>query len=484
MGAYVTDKNNRIHCIPQPGLPDDCLKLIFDKLNEKEDRDSFGLTCHNFLDIQNSCRNKHLDFKSSYSKNDCENHHDSPTRCRSKKNHDSPIQLINRFHHLNFSLPLTSCDELLRLFHRFNHIESLSLTNGDRLFDSSIKKLQIYLCRLHSLDLSGCSYLTDKGLTTAASSCPLLSVIRLRDCNSITDKGLKFLTKFCKYLKQVDLSGCSNITDTGIGYINQNCRQLRALRISGCLKILGVGFLGFSRSLVSLEAERCMLDSAGLLQYYVELESKWNLSSCEKIGISGWTTIGLYCQNLETIHVNQEFNMLNDKLVDANLIALSHCRRLSVIYMPIWWCGQQRSPREIRDVMSKDVKIIEYKKQCPTNSRSISIKILKIGGRYIDVHSDTIMNIAKGCPLLQEWNLSSCEKIDISGWKSIGLYCQNLKTIHVNFHERFNMFNNELMDARLIALSHCRRLAVIYMPIWWSGRKCSPHEIRELEFTI
>ncbi|GJS56404.1 zinc finger, CCHC-type containing protein [Tanacetum coccineum] len=180
-------------------------------------------------------------------------------------------------------------------------------------------------------------------LTLVVSSCPLLSVIRLRDCKLITDKGLKFLAKFCKSVKQVDLSGCYNITDTGIGYLNQNCRELRAIRISGCYNILGVGFRGFSRSLVSVEAERAIglggnganikiLDIGGSVDNDAimniakgcPLLQEWNLSHCkEEIHFSGWKSIGLYCQNLKTIHVNEMFNFFDDKMM-----ALSHCRRI------------------------------------------------------------------------------------------------------------------------------------------------------------
>ncbi|GKC63160.1 RNI-like superfamily protein [Tanacetum coccineum] len=97
-----------------------------------------------------------------------------------------------------------------------------------------------------------------------------------------------------------------------------------------------------------------------------------------------------------------------------------------------------------------------------------NIKILDIGG---SVDNDAIMNIAKGCPLLQEWNLSHrCKEIHFSGWKSIGLYCPNLKTIHVN--EMFNFFDDKMM-----ALSHCRRLSVIYMCLGWCDLRRSPREI-------
>nr|GEX42738.1 hypothetical protein [Tanacetum cinerariifolium] len=246
----------------------------------------------------------------------------------------------------------------------------------------------------------------DRGFTSVVSSCPLLSVIRLCDCKLITNKGLKFLTKFCKSVKQVDLSGCYNITDTGIGYLNQNSRELIAIRISDCYNILDVGFRGSSRSLVSVEAERRMLDSNGVaailcgggLEYQTlpfmahelraiglggnganikildiggsvvdndaimniakgcPLLQEWNLSRCKEIHFSGWKSIGLYCQNLKTIHVNEMFNFFDDKMM-----ALSNCRRLSVIYMCLGWYNLKRSPREICDMTRKDMKIIEYR---------------------------------------------------------------------------------------------------------------------------
>lgn len=37
-------------------LPEDLLYLIFEKLDEKKNRDSFGLTCNRFLNIQNTTR--------------------------------------------------------------------------------------------------------------------------------------------------------------------------------------------------------------------------------------------------------------------------------------------------------------------------------------------------------------------------------------------------------------------------------------------
>ena len=54
MDSGVKNHNKRIRTTTH--LPDDTLSLIFEKLKKKDDRDSFGRACHNFLDIQSSNR--------------------------------------------------------------------------------------------------------------------------------------------------------------------------------------------------------------------------------------------------------------------------------------------------------------------------------------------------------------------------------------------------------------------------------------------
>ncbi|PWA34810.1 hypothetical protein CTI12_AA615630 [Artemisia annua] len=85
----------------------------------------------------------------------------------------------------------------------------------------------------------------------------------------------------------------------------------------------------------------------------------------------------------------------------------------------------------------------------------LKILDLKMCGDLVD--DATILKIAKGCPLLQEWNLSYCYKIAISGWNTIGLYCQNLKILHVHRCVK-------LGDKGLLAVGYgCECLSVIYM---------------------
>ncbi|PWA59543.1 F-box/LRR-repeat protein 12 [Artemisia annua] len=209
------------------------------------------------------------------------------------------------------------------------------------LSDSGLANLLLYGSTLQSLNLSYCSRVTDIGLSYVASGFPFLSAVNLKKCSSITNHGLQILAESCRSLKLVHLTGCSRVTDRGIRSLYQNYRQLTTL-----------SFQGVSHTLASLEDKLCSFDSTGVSDF-----------------VSGG--------------------------------ALKYFSFSSYI-------------REIGLGFGAKLKILD----------------LKMCGDLVD--DATIMKIAKGCPLLQEWNLSYCYKIAISGWNTIGLYCQNLKTLHVH----------------------------------------------------
>nr|GEV80591.1 hypothetical protein [Tanacetum cinerariifolium] len=339
---------NQSPCITR--LPDDPLYVIFEKLKKICDRESFGLTCHRFLDIQNlSCRCLNLGYMA----------HSFRTRVKT-----DPFIL----------------DQLLS---RFTQLESLSLTSCYELSDSDLTILEIYGSKLRALYLSFCPRVTDISLNSVASGCQLLSIISLSNC-SITDSGLEILTKSCKSLIEVNLAWCLSITDHGIRFLIQNCRQLKALKISWCNKIVGVGFQGCSAALAHLQVDCCAIEPMGISQI-----------------LSG-----------------------------GGLEYLSLCNLNK--------CTRGHGLGAIGSGVAANLKILDLK-MCTS------------------VTDDAIISISKGCPLLQEWNLSFCDEIGYPGWESIGLYCDNLKTLHVNKCVK-------LCDRGLLALGNgCKRLSVLYM---------------------
>ena len=354
-------------------LPDDFLCIIFGKLETKLDQESFGLTCHHFLDIQNS------------------NTISLDVGCYPWLSHSS-------------STGASMLDILLK---RFKKLESLFLSGCiDDISDSGSSRLQKCGLKLHSLYNDDLLNVTHQVVSSIASRCPLLTAISLPNCE-ITSDGLKILTESCKLLKEVNLSSCKKITDVGIMFLIQNCRQLKTLNISNCNKIIGLGFQGCSPTLAILKADNCALCSVGIfrilsgggLEYlkfasikctgYIlpkafelglsnlttidfskcsfvrddvilsivkgcTLLNEWDLSYCDNIRTSGWDSIGSYCKKLEILHVNGCFNF-NDEA----LLALGNgCKRLAVIHMGN--CSQASSTgKDLFKAHRKDVMIVE-----------------------------------------------------------------------------------------------------------------------------
>ncbi|CAA7050946.1 unnamed protein product [Microthlaspi erraticum] len=333
-------------------LPDDCLSFIFQRLNNVDDHDSFGLTCHRWLNIQN-INHRSLQFQCSYTLL-------------------NPSTLSQRS-------PDISSNHLHRLLTRFQWLEHLSLSGCTVLDDSSLASLRYPGERLHSLYLDCCVSVSDNGISTVASFCPSLTVVSLYRCN-VTDIGLEALARASLPLQRVNLSHCHLVSDVGVKALSQACLQLESVKISNCNNITGVGFDGCSPTLGYVDAELCELEPEGiegiisgggieflnisgaskdgLLAIRSGLASKlrilnlrmcrtvgdeaikaiakgcpllqeWNLALCHGVKVSGWEAVGKWCCNLEKLHVNRCRN-----LCDQGLFAIrSGCKNLRTLYM-------------------------------------------------------------------------------------------------------------------------------------------------------
>ncbi|KAL2336122.1 hypothetical protein Fmac_010568 [Flemingia macrophylla] len=339
-------------------LPDDCLAIIFNGLDSRTDRNSFGLTCRRWLHVQDiNCRS--LQFE-----------------CSSTVLHPSSL-LTNSIK--GFGIHTFQLHRLLR---RFQCLESISLSNCTELNDSGLTRLLSYGSYLQKLNMDCCFNVTDYGLSLVASGCPSLMSISLYRCVSITNKGLETLASACSSLKFVNLSYCSQISDKGLKALTHWCRQLQVINISHCEGISGVGFEGCSKTLAYVEAESCKLKpegvmgivSGGGIEYLnvsclslsllkdplsgigfasrlkildmrlcrtvsetsivaitkgCPLLEEWNLALCHEVRLPGWRAVGLYCKNLNTLHVNRCRNLCDDGLQALR----DGCKNLSILYL-------------------------------------------------------------------------------------------------------------------------------------------------------
>ncbi|XP_071738013.1 F-box/LRR-repeat protein 12-like [Rutidosis leptorrhynchoides] len=209
----------------------------------------------------------------------------------------------------------------------------------------------------------------------------------------ITDNGLETLTKYCKTLMNVNLVCCSHITNTGILFLKQNCRLLRVLKISGCDRVVGV------------RSQQGFLATLACLQ-----------ADSHVLNPSGFLSGG----GIEYLSITYSKNKPFTSKLGLSAIGSGIAKNLKMLSL--------------------------FMRSFVTDDCMHSV-----------VTDDCIIKISSGCPLLQELNLSYCNRIGLRGWESIGLHCQNLERLHVNSC-------NNLCDRGLLALGNgCKLLSVLYM---------------------
>lgn len=341
-------------------LPDDCLSIVFQFLVCSTDHESFGLTCHRWLNIQNTHR-RSLQFHSSLA--------------------------LPNVSSLSQRGPVVSAFHLHRLLTRFQHLHYLSLSGCSELPDSCLTFLQSYPSKLLHLNLDCCLGITDNGLSLVAAGCSSLEAISLYRCN-ITDAGLETLANGCSALKHINLSYCSLVSDGGLRALSQSCCHLEAVKISHCSGVNGTGFKGCSPTLTHIDADSCNLDPEGIMG----IVSGGGLEYLNVSRVNWWRS--------------------GDTLA---VLGAGFATRLKILNL--WLC------RTVGD--------------------------------------ESIAAIARGCPLLQEWNVALCHGVRIAGWQSIGINCNKLEKLHVNRCRN-------LCDLGLQALREgCKGLLVLYIGRTW-----------------
>lgn len=66
--------------------------------------------------------------------------------------------------------------------------------------------------QLHLLDISSCHKLSDAGIRSAATSCPLLTSLDMSFCGCVSDETLREIAFACPNLQYLDASFCPNIS--------------------------------------------------------------------------------------------------------------------------------------------------------------------------------------------------------------------------------------------------------------------------------
>ncbi|XP_071728800.1 F-box/LRR-repeat protein 12-like [Rutidosis leptorrhynchoides] len=254
-----------------------------------------------------------------------------------------------------------------------------------------------------SLGYFGCPHITYSCLTPLLKYGSTLQSVNLDYCSCITDTQLKLIASACPLLSVISLT-LTSVTDGSLEVLSKLCKFLNEVNLFGCHLITDKGIYFLNQNCHQLRAliisECCLIRGVGFRE-------------CSPT---------LAC--LEAFSCDLDFS----RIVSGG----------GLEYLNLAGSTQYDFP---------DLTFLESIRL----GFASKLKYLNIS-RCSFVDEDFIIKISRGCPLLQEWNLTGCNKIGIPGWKSIGKYCQNLEKLHVGY-----------CIGLLYIGAGCKRLSVIFM---------------------
>ncbi|XP_071741156.1 F-box/LRR-repeat protein 12-like [Rutidosis leptorrhynchoides] len=214
-----------------------------------------------------------------------------------------------------------------------------------------------------------------------------------------------------------------------------------------------------SASLISvIDLYKCVITDDGLkmLTNYCKSIITVSLIGCSHITNTGIWFVTQNCHQLRALKISDCDRVANVKYQQGFSSTLAYLRVDSHVFYPTGFLS--RRGLEYLDITASSKY---YMNKCERRFAAIrsgiakNLKILSVWTCSF-VTDGCIMKFTKGCPLLQEMNLSCCRGIRLPGWESIGLHCQNLK-IHVNY-------TKTICDKGLLALGNgCKSLSVLYI---------------------
>lgn len=147
--------------------------------------------------------------------------------------------------------------------------------------------------------------------------CITVHSVKLSGCELLSDKGLGFVARFCIDLEELDVSGCCCITSKGLHDILLNCHTLTHLDTSGCTCVnsisapvangFGLGHHGTFLQLRHLDLSDCVaFDDLGMRVVGLScglLENLY-LRRCSRVTDVGVKHIAQHCIHLKELSVS------------------------------------------------------------------------------------------------------------------------------------------------------------------------------------
>lgn len=290
--------------------------------------------------------------------------------------------------------------------------EEIVLTRLPNINGSSF--LQLGSPFLSSIDLHGCSKITDHGVSAIMHNCPNIKVMNLSWLYLLTDSAVSTIAETLKHkLVELDISGLNQVTSASTSALALHCTNLRKVNLEGCVRINGIGVVELAAS--------CKLRDL-------------NLSVCRNITDDTMQEI-LSESSLRQNVCHLQVNGLALKQDSFDMLAsLQHITSLSL-------CGIVTMTDSVlhRVCLTAGVRLVElFVSHCPKLTETITHSISKY---CVNLRALSLMNIAeitgaglktlllddKRAEKITDLQLSGCKMFDVDIVRMATVQCPNME---------------------------------------------------------
>jgi len=198
-------------------------------------------------------------------------------------------------------------EEMFRMFGggRFSELQTLNLSGCSNITDPSVMEVARRCSNLQTLNLEWCTNITDASVMEVARRCSNLQTLNLTCCSNITDASVMEVARRCSNLQTLTLYGCSNITDTSVMEVARRCSNLQSLNLGGYgSRITDASVMEVARGCSNLQT--------------------LNLQFCRNITDASVMEVARRCSNLQTLNLNSVFGDSNITSACKNALRQSH----------------------------------------------------------------------------------------------------------------------------------------------------------------
>lgn len=253
--------------------------------------------------------------------------------------------------------------------------------------------------------------------------CITVHSVKLSGCELLSDKGLGFVARFCIDLEELDVSGCCCITSKGLHDILLNCHTLTHLDTSGCTCV---------NSISAPVANGFGLGHHGTFLQLRHLD----LSDCVAFDDLGMRVVGLSCGLLENLYLRR-----CSRVTDVGVKHIAqHCIHLKELSVSDCYKVRDFSLKEI----AKNCASLKYLSaaKCPVTDTAMKyigkhcVKLKYLNIRGCEAVTDVgITHIVQNCLKLRSLDAGKCDITD-NGLHIIGIHCPQLKKLSIRGCER------------------------------------------------